>query len=316
MVAKKLLLRSCCATAILYVVVSIIAGIFAVEFSLHPPRKPLRYAKLAQALAARNQAALANIEIVAGDGARLRAWFATPTQGNNNVVLLFHGVSDNREGMGGFGQMFLRRGYSVLLMDSRAHGESGGAIASYGLREAADVHEWVEWLERTAHPYCVFALGESMGAATLLQSLRTEPRFCAVAAESPFQNFREIAFDRAAQVTRTGSLMARTLGRPAIEVGLIYAKLRYGLDLTQISPEDAVAASKVPVLLIHGGNDANIPPRHSVAIKARNPNLVSLWIVPGAVHTAASSAAPAEFEQRVLQWFGQAGTAKAPVFHN
>jgi len=70
------------------------------------------------------------------------------------------------------------------------------------------------------------------------------------------------------------------------------------------SPERAVVALKTPVLLIHGLDDHNIPPYHSDLIKARNPSSIAVWKVPGAGHTGAHQATPQEFEQRVLQWFG------------
>jgi pimeloyl-ACP methyl ester carboxylesterase len=312
MASKRLLTRLSVITAMFYVAGSVLAGMLAADLTLHPPRRPLRYAELARATAARHQATLADVSLNTADGVRLKGWFARPQKSNGSVVLLFHGVSDNREGAAGFAEMFLRRGYSVLMMDSRAHGESGGAIASYGLLEAADVRRWIDWLELTARPTCVFGLGESMGAAILLQSLKEEPRFCAVVAESSYQNFREIAYDRAGQFTGMGNWVARTLGRPSIEAGTLYARIRYGVDLSEVSPESAVAGTRVPVLLIHGSSDVNTPPRHSVAIKARNPNRISLWIVPGAVHTGASSAAPEEFWRRVLEWFD--GAAKrSPV---
>lgn len=300
---KRLLAYLFVSTTLVYLAGSGLAGIIAAEVSLRPPRRPLRYAELARATAARHQATLADVSLTTSDGVRLQGWFAQPQKANGSAILLFHGVSDNREGAAGFAEMFLRRGYSVLMMDSRAHGESGGAIASYGLLEAADVRQWIDWLELTARPTCVFGLGESMGAGILLQSLKEEPRFCAVVAESSYQNFREIAYDRAGQFTHTNTWIARTLGRPSIEAGMLYARFRYCVDLSQVSPESAVASTRVPVLLIHGSNDVNTPPRHSVAIKARNPNGVSLWIVPGAVHTGASSTAPEEFWRRVLHWF-------------
>ena len=61
--------------------------------------------------------------------------------------------------------------------------------------------------------------------------------------------------------------------------------------MQQISPEDSVAATRVPVLLIHGQIDGNIPLRHSLQIQSRNRNVV-LWEVPNADHCGAISAAP------------------------
>jgi dipeptidyl aminopeptidase/acylaminoacyl peptidase len=39
--------------------------------------------------------------------------------------------------------------------------------------------------------------------------------------------------------------------------------LRYGVDLRRASPVDAIRATKVPILLIHGALDTNVPLRHS-----------------------------------------------------
>ena len=64
-----------------------------------------------------------------------------------NWVLLFHGVADNRMGVLGFADFLLRHGYGVVMMDSRAHGESGGTQATYGWQERGDVKDIVNQLE-------------------------------------------------------------------------------------------------------------------------------------------------------------------------
>jgi pimeloyl-ACP methyl ester carboxylesterase len=72
--------------------------------------------------------------------------------------------------------------------------------------------------------------------------------------------------------------------------------------MEQASPEEVVAATHIPVLLIHGEIDSNIPVRHSRRIHARNLKTV-LWEVPDADHCGAITIAPQEFEQRLLGWF-------------
>jgi pimeloyl-ACP methyl ester carboxylesterase len=141
-----------------------------------------------------------------------------------------------------------------------------------------------------------------MGAAGLLQSLHSESRFCAVAAESPFSSFREIAYDRVGQFFHAGPWVGRIIFRPVVECALIYAKWRYHLNFDLESPEKAMEATKVPVFLIHGQVDGNIPVRHSRTIAAGNRN-VALWEVPGADHCGAIGVAPAELERRVTDWF-------------
>src|SRR5207249_4052386 len=89
---------------------------------------------------------LENVQITAADGATLNGWYLRPHHSNGRDVLLLHGVQDNREGVAGFAPMLLDRGYGVLLPDSRAHGESGGELATYGLLEADDIRRWVDRL--------------------------------------------------------------------------------------------------------------------------------------------------------------------------
>jgi pimeloyl-ACP methyl ester carboxylesterase len=134
-----------------------------------------------------------------------------------------------------------------------------------------------------------------MGAAGLLQSLQSGSRFCAVAAESPFSTFREIAYDHVGQCFHTGPWLGRTVFRPLLECALIYAKW---------PPEKAVESTIVPVLPIHGQLDSNIPVRHSRKIPAGNQH-VALWEVPGADHCGAIGVAPIELERRVIDWFQQ-----------
>jgi pimeloyl-ACP methyl ester carboxylesterase len=179
---------------------------------------------------------------------------------------------------------------------------SGGELATYGLLEREDIHKWVDFLMAVAHPRCVYGMGESMGAAELLQSLQEGTWFCAVVAESPFSTFREIAYDRMGQPFHMGPWVGSFLLRPMVEIAFLRVRWKYGLDLQQVSPENAVARSHIPVLLIHGQIDQNIPVRHSRAIHRAAPQTV-LWEVPGADHCGAIAAAPREFETRVLGWF-------------
>ncbi|MDR3774373.1 MAG: alpha/beta fold hydrolase [Terracidiphilus sp.] len=283
-------------------------GILLGEMALHPGRRPLgpEAEETAHSIAARNRAVLADVSVAAEDGAALRAWSIRPLVGNGYAVILLHGQSDNRTGTLGYADLLLRHGYAVLLPDARAHGDSGGELATYGVTEADDVRRWFDWLERNRGPRCIYGLGESMGAAQLLQSLKIVPRFCAVVAESPFASFREASYDRLGERLNAGAWVGRTLLRPAVQAGFIYAQWRYGIDLEQASPENGVAGSSVPVLLIHGKKDTNLPPRHSEMIVAhsaqRNPPVV-LWEPAEAGHTGAAAAEPEEFERRVIGWF-------------
>ncbi len=199
--------------------------------------------------------------------------------------------------------MFLARGYTVLAPDSRAHGDSAGDLATYGLLEAADVHQWVSWLIDRQNSRHIFGIGESLGGAVLIQSLAVETRFSAIVADSAFSSFERIARDRVAERLPFPPAIGRLWAAPPVWAGFLYARARYGLDFRAASPEAALARSKTPVLLIHGLNDRQTPYTHSEILAASNRRWTTLWLVPGAGHTGAFSAAPREFQERVLGFF-------------
>lgn len=287
-----------------YLVLSILAGIVIADLSLKLHRLPLRHQQaIAAAVRTDFHAELQDVTITAADGAALKGWFVHPLDYNGNAVILLHGITDNREGVAGYGRLLLAHGYAVLLPDARRHGESGGELATYGVKESDDLHRWVSWIYAHDPPKCVYGFGESYGAALMLQSLAAENRFCAVAVESPFSTAREMSYERVSGPLHLGPWFGRTLGRPAIWSAVLYARLRYGINLLQPSPLKAVEHSSVPVLLIHGGDDKNIAPRHSQLIAAAAPDHVELWLVPHAGHTMAWAAAHREFETRLLGWF-------------
>jgi hypothetical protein len=193
----------------------------------------------------------------------------------------------------------LRNGFTVLLPDFRGHGESGGQIITYGVKEAGDLHGWADWLLQDHSLNRLYGLGQSMGAAILLESLPTEQRFRAVVADSAFDTFEEISYDRLGQILR----MPRLVFWPMIHGGFIYARLRYGVDLSHASPDHAIRETHIPVLLIHGTRDTNIPPRHSQELHAANPAITQLWLVPGAEHVASFSVNPDVYLRTVTNWF-------------
>jgi alpha-beta hydrolase superfamily lysophospholipase len=287
-----------------FLALSTVVGVLLTEATLHPGRHALSSDDEIQAseMARLHNSELTDVAIAARDNVTLRAWNIRPKKTNGNAVILLHGLADNRAGMTGYAELLLSHGFSVLLPDARAHGMSGGDLATFGLLESDDIHRWLDWIEQNDQPLCVFGLGESMGAALLLQSLRSETRFCAVAAESPFASFREIGYERVGQFFRTGPWLGRSILRPIVEFAFAYARWKYNLDFEQLSPQDAVAATKIPVFLIHGQSDRNIPVRHSRLIAARNP-AVLLWAVPYADHCGAVGTDPEEFSKKLIFWF-------------
>lgn len=237
----------------------------------------------------------------ADDGVELRGWKIVPPSPKRDWVLLIHGVSDNRTGDLGHAEFLLRHRYSVVMMDSRAHGESGGQMATYGWRERYDTVAISNALYASENVRHWYALGVSMGAAIALQSAAVEPRIAAVAAEDPFANLREVSYDYAG--LDLSPLLGKTIFRPATIFALDAMNRAGSFNPDDVSPEKAVAQRPFAVLLICGTEDRRIPCRHAQAIYEAATGPKELWIVQGAGHASALGQAPAEYENRVVSFF-------------
>jgi alpha-beta hydrolase superfamily lysophospholipase len=306
-----------------------VAGWLAGPAFLHPIRRELApdLIREADASFAVTGSTREDFEVQAPDGAVLRGWKARPKNPNGNWVLAFHGVADNRVGVVGQSEFLLRAGYSILMMDARAHGASSGSIATYGWLERNDTRAIIDALYYSERPrYAtrqmstnpalqpfprpashLFALGESMGAGIVLQSAAADPRIEAVVAEAPFANLREASYDYAG--LRKYPWLGKTLFVPGTWTLLYRDEKLAGFPVAEVSPVKAVASRAFPVLLICDEKDDALPCRHAEMIYAAARGPKQLWIVPRAFHTAAYGFAPEEFRRRVLTFFATYASA-------
>lgn len=301
-----------------------VAGWLAGPAFLHPIRRELtpELIREADTSFAVTGSTREDFEVSAPDGAALRGWKVRPRNPSGNWVLVFHGVADNRVGVIGQSEFLLRAGYSVVMMDARAHGASGGPIATYGWLERNDTRAIIDSLlasegdryvsvqmnspfppgvPKLARPQHIFALGESMGAGIVLQSAAADPRIEAVVAEASFANLREAAYDYAG--LRKYPWLGKTLFAPGTWTLLYRDEKLAGFPAAEVSPVKAVASRAFPVLLICDEKDVALPCRHSKLIYAAARGPKQLWVVPGAFHTAALGYQPDEFRRRVLAFF-------------
>jgi fermentation-respiration switch protein FrsA (DUF1100 family) len=268
---------------------------------LHPANhNPERVGEVDQTLK-RTSAAKIDFTVRANDGVELSGWKVVPASANGDWVLLFHGVSDNRTGDLGHAEFLLRHGYSIVMMDSRAHGKSGGDMATYGWKERYDTLAITDALYTTEKVRHLYVHGVSMGAAIALQSAAVEPRIAAVSAEDPFASLREVSYDYAG--LDVSPFLGKTLFRPASIFAMRAVAKTGGFSPDEVSPEKAAAQRPFPVLLICGTNDHRIPCRHAEAIYGAAIGPKELWIVQGAGHASALGQAPAEYENRVVSFF-------------
>jgi pimeloyl-ACP methyl ester carboxylesterase len=320
MTLRRRLIRIALILLLLPPILAGVAGWLVAPNFLHPIRRELTpdLIREADASFAQSGGHREDFNVRAPDGTLLRGWIVRPDGSNGNWVLLFHGVADNRIGVVAQSEFLLRAGYSVVMMDARAHGASDGQIGTYGWLERNDTKSIIDALvahERQSVFTCfcsamhhIFALGESMGAGIALQSAGADPRIEAVVAEASFGNLREASYDYAG--LRRSPLLGKTLFAPFSWTLLYRGEKLTGLPVVEVSPEKAVATRAFPVLLICDEKDEALPCRHTERIYAAAIGPKQFWKVPGAFHTAALGFQPAEFRRRVLDFYANVAQGK------
>lgn len=233
-----------------------------------------------------------------------------PGRADKPSVLLLHGIRANRLAMVGRARLLAKHGYSVLLIDLSAHGESPGDVITLGLHESAGVQSAREWIQTKRPGWPIAAIGVSLGGASIL--LGPSPSgFDAVVLEAVYPDAQSALQNR----------MAMRFGRAAPALGKLLemqVKPRLGISLDQLRPIDHIAAIGAPVMVIAGGRDRHTTPAQSAALFARAKDPKEYWLLPQAAHQDFQRLDPAGYEARAIGFLqqhlaGRATPARQPL---
>lgn len=238
------------------------------------------------------------VEIKAEDGCVLFGKYYALEQ-DAPLVIFFHGYrcSSLRDGNGIL--LYTRKlGYNVLLVDQRAHGNSGGKTITFGIKERFDCKKWVEYaLERFGENKQIYLSGLSMGAATVLMAsdMDLPENVIGVLADCPYSSPKAILC----------SVMKSMSFSPELTYPLarLSAKWIGGFDMEETSAIEAVRRSKIPTLIIHGDDDRFVPCSMSVDCQMAGAGHVELVLIKDAGHGMCHCVDTPSYEAALLQFF-------------
>lgn len=231
------------------------------------------------------------------DGTRLYGRYYHQKDGAP-IEVLFHGYRSHpyRDCSGGHA-LSRKMGFNALVVDQRAHGNSGGHTICFGIKERKDCLCWLRYLNhRFGSDIPVILSGLSMGAATVLMSASLElpENVACIIADSPYSSpaaiIEKVCKDEKYPVA---------LCRPFLHLG---ALLFGGFRLGCCTAREAVRNCKIPVLLIHGEADHFVPCEMSLEIAAECASRVEVATFPGAGHGLSYMTDPVRYEEVVCHF--------------
>lgn len=202
-------------------------------------------------------------------------------------------------------------GYNVLLAELYAHGQSDGAVSTLGVGDAQDVIAWVDWILLRDADASIALVGQDEGALAILLAAGGLPdnglpgdgvpgdglqgAVKAAALDSVYTDVR----------ARCRAYLAEIESGGAIDALLFDAALALtGYDLTSEDVLERAAACELPLLLIHGTFDSEVPAwqAEDVAHAARDAQFLP---VEGAAHGMARYVEPDAYYGALIGFLNQ-----------
>lgn len=171
------------------------------------------------------------------------------------TIFLFHGYRSN--GVHDFScavEMYYDMGFNVFLADQRAHGKSEGRLITFGVKESQDVVSWTEYINREYAPEQLIITGISMGATTVLLSLKHNlpKNVMGVIADCGFSSPEEIIL----KVGKDAYKINASFFIPFLDCA---CRLLGGFSIRNQTTIDAVKNTELPIFFIHGKKDHFVP---------------------------------------------------------
>jgi uncharacterized protein len=246
-------------------------------------------------------------------GLALRAWWSPPTAPGHGVVLVVHGRNACRGDPQALmpAGMLHAAGYGVLVVDLRDSGVSGREDGHWagGVDEWQDVAGAWRWLRDQGYDAgSIGLMGVSLGTGAITLAMAREPTMAAAFLDSPWADMpSEAAYLAGHTCVLDGSLCVPELIIPSV---LAMGQLISGDELLGLSPEGGFRASLAgrPIAIVHGGRDAIIDigqGKRLAAAAQAGGSPVDLWLLPSAEHVQAAFVATAEYQRRLVSFFGE-----------
>ena len=226
-------------------------------------------------------------------GSTIHGWHRIVPK-SRGVIVLVHGIRGSRLAMLRRARFLVDAGFSVVLIDLQAHGESPGEQITLGFQEKHDVCAAVEYTKKQHPEEPVGVLGVSLGAASTL--LASPLNVDAVVIESTYPTIEEAVHNRVHQQLGVFSFVpAKCL--------LIQLEPRLGVGTNDLRPIDRISEIDCPVFVISGSNDQHTTAKETQQLYDRAGEPKELWLVEGAEHESLFAYAGEEYQRRVLSFF-------------
>ncbi len=200
--------------------------------------------------------------------------------GSKKCAVLLQGRTESLLYSYYFAKPYAESGYSILVIDQRAHGLSDGKYQTGGVKEAGDIVSWVDYVRERFHVESFVFHGLCIGAASAVYAAlaleeRGYPNVEGVVAEGLYSTYFGM-FER--NFAHYGKKAF-----PMLHLTFLLARLYAKVDCFRNKPIEAVGKLRCPLLLLYSLEDEFCPRADGERIReaAMNPRSEILFFPKG-----------------------------------
>lgn len=277
------------------------AGLFFLAGLIVRPRREDHSRALARWKKRWQQAGIAVLDTntVSLDGTPISGWFLP---GAGPLIVMLHGVNRSRLSVIRAARWLRRKGYSVLLLDLRGHGTSGGKYATYGHAEIDDVIHALSNVCGMTPGSCerIGLFGFSMGAAISIELATKYQAVACLWVDSPYASLREVSEKYAASFVPE---LIKPGARVMASITERVAEWRAQFQIAEREPARFAADVHCPAYVVHGTQDGLVEIEQGRKVYESLAGPKEFWQVEGADHICAMNLKPREYRKRLLKFF-------------
>lgn len=176
-----------------------------------------------------------------------------PNSNSNKCIILCHGITVNINYSVKYIKPFYNRGFSIFMYDHRNHGLSSGDYTSMGYFEKFDLKTCANYIfNKLGDDISLGVLGESMGAATVLQYCSIDKRIDFCIEDCGYSDVFDLFRHRLKEDYKINFI-------PLLYIADILMKFKYSWNFKSASPITFIKDIDIPILFIHGDKDDYVP---------------------------------------------------------
>jgi uncharacterized protein len=233
---------------------------------------------------------------------KIAGWWMENAEAAGKCALIVHGYADAKVGGIAWAPLLYSLGFSVLAVDLRAHGESGGESVSAGYWERHDLNQVIDQL-KASHPVQsrqVVLFGISLGAAVCAAAAVMRGDLSAVILECPYADFRSSASSHANRVGAPGPMFQK--------LAFALAERMARSDFSAVSPLATIPEISCPLMLIQTTNDPVVESadrkriQQAVELRRKSGKPSAYWELQGVHHVFGLHDQAEEYRLRVEEF--------------